>query len=722
MPLPSNTTRKRLLIMLIVVSIAIIFLTARLGYIQIVKGEELKKGALQQWTKGIEIKAKRGVIYDRNGKKLAVSVSSYTVWASPVEIEDPEKTAKQVAEILDLEEEDVYKKLTKKSRVEKIKQWISKEEATALRKANLHGIEVVDDNKRYYPFGNFASHILGFTDIDNNGLYGIEKTYDKYLNGTPGKWIKTTDSAGRQLPYGSEKYYEAQDGLSVVLTIDETIQHFAEKAASETLVKNNAKNVSVLVMEPNTGDVLAMATKPDYDPNNPKEPLDENTKNEWAQLPQKELEKRWYDMWRNFPINDAYEPGSTFKIITSSAGLEENVVTPESKFYCSGYINDIPGAKLKCWRYYNPHGSQTFVEGVQNSCNSVFVELGRRLGNEKMYKYIKAFGFGEPTGIDLPGEQGGIIPSSPDAMKEVNLATISYGQGIAVTPIQLVTAISAVANGGNLMKPRLVKELIDQGGNVVHSFKPEAKRKVISNETSKTLLQILESVVKKGTGKQAYVPGYRIGGKTGTASKVIDGRYVPGKYTASFAGIAPVDDPKVVVLVIIDEPSNGEYYGGRIAGPVAGELIKEILDYLEVEPQFTEEEAEEYNKTSEVPDVRNKSITEAGKILIDMGFKYNIEAPQVQENSMVVDQFPLPGTKVNVGSIIDLYLEDNKTGNDKVVMPDLKGKSKEEVKQLLDKMKLQYSFSGEGNVISQSPKPGTEIDENIIIDVEFSEP
>lgn len=721
MPAPSNKTKKRLVFIFFSVSFIVFLLILRLGYLQIVKGEELKKGALEQWTKGIEIKPKRGVIYDRNGKKLAMSVSSYTVWSSPADIDKPKETAKIVAEILKMDEKEVYEKITKNQRVEKLKQWITKEEAVELRKANLPGIEIIDDNKRHYPYGSFASHIIGFTDIDNNGLYGIEKVYDKYLNGRPGKWIKTTDAKGRQLPYGSEKLYEAEDGLSVVLTMDETIQHFAEKAALEALIKNNAKNVSVIVMEPKTGDILAMATKPDYDPNNPREPVDEEIKNQWKDLSQEELQKRWYDMWRNFTINDAYEPGSTFKIITSAAGLEENVTTPDTNFYCGGHIKGIPGANIKCWRWYNPHGSQTFTEGVQNSCNAVFVDVGRRLGNEKMLKYIKAFGFGENTGIDLTGEQAGIIPSDPKNIKEANLATMSYGHGIAVTPIQLVTAVSAIGNGGELMKPRIVKELIDEEGKVVQSFKPEAKRKVISEETSKTLLEILESVVSEGTGKKAYVPGYKIGGKTGTAQKVIDGRYAPGKYIASFIAVAPANDPKIAVLVVVDEPSGGSYYGGTTAAPVASEVIEETLKYLDIKPQYTEKEKEEFVKKVTVPDVRNKNIVAAGKTLTELGFKYNTELPNINEDTIVTDQFPLPGTKVNEGSIIDLYFNEKRKEPNVNIMPDLTGKTREEVVKILDDLKLKYNFNGNGIVVNQKPKAGSEIDENITVEVEFSD-
>jgi len=631
-------------------------LIIRLGYIQIVRGEELKKGALEQWTKSIEIKAKRGTIYDRNGKELAISVSSHTVWASPADIKNPEETAKKVSEVLNLDESEVLEKITKTVNVIKIKQWISMEETKKLRELNLPGIEIVDDNKRFYPYGDFASYVLGFTDIDNNGLYGIEKTYDKYLSGASGRWVKTEDARGVEMPYDGEKVYEPENGLNVVLTIDETIQHFAEKVAQETLERTKAKNVAILVMEPKTGDMLALVNLPQYDPNNPREPLDESLKAEWEKLPQQELEKRWYDMWRNFSINDSYEPGSTFKLIVSAAALEEGAVDVNTHFYCGGFVRDIPGAVLKCARWYNPHGPQTFKEGLENSCNVVFVDVGRRLGKEKLYEYIKAFGFGEPTGIELTGEQGGIIPVSTDVIKEVNLATMSYGHGIAVTPIQLITAVSAIANGGKLMKPRIVSQLVDNEGNVVKTIEPEVKRQVISETTAKTLLELMEGVVSKGTGSNAYVPGFRVAGKTGTAQKIVDGRYAPGKYIGSFVAVAPADDPRIAVLVIVDEPQ-GVYYGGSVAAPVAGDLIEETLNYLEVKPEYTEEEKKQYENTQVVPDVRNKKIEEAGRILTELGFRYTTESYNFEENSVVIEQFPLPGTEVTKGSIIDLYLD-----------------------------------------------------------------
>ncbi|EOD01256.1 stage V sporulation protein D [Caldisalinibacter kiritimatiensis] len=716
---PTIKTKKRLIVMLFAVSFAIFALIARLGYIQIVQGEELKKEALEQWARDITINAKRGIIYDRKGKKLAVSVNTDTVVCTPADVKEPKRTANILSEILDMDKDEVYKKITKRVNYIILKRWIDKDKSEKLREADLNGIKIIDDTKRYYPFGNFASYILGFTDVDQVGLYGVERTYNKYLTGVPGRLVMTTDAVGRQLPYGYEKFYEPEDGVSLVLTLDETIQHFAEKAALEALVKNKAKKVSIIIMEPNTGEILAMAQKPDFDPNEPRVPLDGEKKEEWNNLPITEKQKKWYDMWRNFAVNDSYEPGSTFKIITAAAGLEENIVTPESEFYCNGYITDIPGAKLKCWRYYNPHGHETFVEGVQNSCNVVFVTVGRRLGAETMYRYIKAFGFGEKTGIDLTGEQSGLV-RRPDNMKEVELATISYGQGISVTPIQLVTAISAVANGGKLMQPMIVKKLVDVEGKVVHKFEPEVKKRVISEETSETLLKILETVVSEGTGKNAYVPGYRVGGKTGTAQKVIDGRYASGKYIASFVAIAPVNDPKITALVVIDEPSNGAYYGGVIAAPVAGQVIEETLKYLDVERQFTEKEISESKEIMvTVPDVTNKTISEASRTLISAGLDHNTEIPNVSRKAIVIDQFPLPNTKVKKGSMITLYVQSKRKENNKVVVPSLTGKSMDEVTKLLNELNLDYKFKGNGKVINQNPKPGAEVDYNSVIEVEF---
>ncbi len=719
---PTISTKKRLIFLLFAVSFIVFGLMIRLGYLQIVYGENLKNQASEQWAKDIPIMPKRGIIYDRNGKELTINISAYMVDCVPADIINPRKTANVVAKILNMDDEEIYKKITKKQSVVKVIQWIGEEEADALRKADLKGIIIVPTNKRYYMYGNFASHILGFTDIDNIGLYGIERTYDKYLTGTPGRLIQNTDSLGRQLPGDAERLIEPESGLNAVLTIDETIQFIAEKAALEAQVKNKAKKVAIIVMEPNSGDILAMASKPDYDPNKPRTAVDDEVNEKWATLPEQQLIKEWNEVWRPYPISDNYEPGSTFKIITAAAGLEEKVVTPDSPFYCDGFVRQVKSPKpIKCWRYYRPHGAQTFVEGVQNSCNEVFVEVGLRLGKEKMHEYIKAFGFGDKTGIDLNSEAYGIV-SRPEYIKEVNLATMSFGQGIAVTPIQLVTAVSTVANGGELMEPRLVKKLVDQDGNVVHEFAPEVKRRVISKETSNTMLQILNSVVSEGTGKNAYVPGYRVGGKTGTAQKVIDGRYASGKYIASFAAIAPTDDPQIVVLIVIDEPSTGIYYGGLIAAPVAGQVVGEVLDYLEIEQVFTEKELnEKNNKKVSVPDVKGKSLKDAARILGSLGFKYSTETLDVDENADVLEQFPKPNTNVNKGSNIELYVQTKRNETNKVVVPNLTGQSPQEVIEILNNLSLRFKFDGNGVVADQQPKPGTEVDFNSLIEVEFNE-
>nr|WP_252187883.1 stage V sporulation protein D [Anaeromonas frigoriresistens] len=711
--------------------ISLILLMGRLAQIQIIKGEKLREDALEQWTRDIPVPAKRGIIYDRNNNVIATSVSSYTVWCRPADIENPENISNTLANILDMEKNDIYKSITKKQSLVIIKKWISKDVADALRTKKIKGIEIVDDNQRYYPMGNFAAHILGFTDIDSFGLYGVEKIYDKYLTGINGRWIKTVDGKQRELPYDNQGFFEPQKGMNLVLTIDETIQHLAEKAALEALVKNKAKKVSVILMDPSNGELLAMATKPDYDPNDrntlifdpeePWKPLQDFEKEKYDKIPWDTKSNLLYESWRNFPINDNYEPGSTFKIITSAAGLEEKVVTNNTEFYCDGFARQIKGARIKCWRYYNPHGSQSFVEGVLNSCNEVFVSVGLKLGKEKMHEYVKKFGFGSKTGISLTGETSGIVRSL-ESMKEVNLATISFGQGISVTPIQMVTAISAVANGGNLMEPKIARKITDNEGNVIHQFQDKVVRKVISEETSQNLLQILESVVSEGTGGKAYKPGYKIGGKTGTAQKVVDGRYAPGKYIASFAGIAPVDNPKVVALVVIDEPSAGVYYGGQIAAPVAGQILQETLDYLDYQPVLTEEEKKEFEVSLiEIPDMEGLSISEASKKLNEIGLKHVTDIVTPKSEDIVKDQLPKAGTKVKKGQIIELYIESTPIEKSSSIVPNLIGKDQNEAIEILNSIDINFKFDGKGNVVSQSPKAGTIVDYNTEVRISLEE-
>lgn len=651
-------SKKRLVLVLILACFLFLALIFRTGYLQLVKGDWLSTKATDQQTREIPIEPKRGTIYDKNMKELAVSVTKYTVWCKPVEVSDKEEASKQVSKILGKEYEDVHKLVSKKNMaLVKIERWIDDDKAKQIREAQIPGIWVAEDNQRYYPYGNFAPYVLGHTSADSEGIAGVEMKYNKHLKGTSGKLIVSTDASGREIPRGMEKYYEPVQGQGLVLTIDEVIQHYTEKAVQKAYEVNNAKRVTVVAMDPKTGDILSLASKPDYDPNDSRTPIYPYFQEELDKYGEKDKLKGYYQMWRNPVVSDTYEPGSTFKLITSSAGLEENVVKETDKFTCTGGVT-IAGQRLKCWRSYNPHGVQTFKEGVQHSCNPVFIEVGNRLGVSKMYDYIEAFGFTEKTGIDLPGEGKGILHKEKN-IGPVELATISFGQANSVTPIQLITAISSIANDGKLMQPRVVKGYTDNKGNVVEEIKPKVVRQVISEETSKKMMDIAESVVSEGGGKSAYIPGYRIGGKTGTAQKVIDGRYAQGKYICSFMGIAPSDDPQIVVLAIVDEPTGVSAFGSTTAGPIIKEIMNDSLKYLGVKPQYTDKEKEELEKEQvPVPDIRNLSIEEAIKVLEEAKLSPNLDPDvEIPKGTKIKDMFPKPGVKVSEGSSIMLYFE-----------------------------------------------------------------
>ncbi|RDY28478.1 stage V sporulation protein D [Romboutsia weinsteinii] len=658
-------SKKRLVLTLILACTLFFCLILRTGYLQLIKGEWLSTKALDQQTREIPIEPKRGTIYDTNMKELAVSVTKYTVWCKPVEVKDKEDTAKKVAEILGKEYEDVYKLVNKtNTALVKIERWIDDETASKIRDTKLSGIWVAEDNQRYYPYGNFAAYVLGHTSkTDATGLAGVEMKYDKALKGTDGRLIISTDASGREIAQGVEKYYEPVQGNGLVLTIDETIQHYAENAVQKAYEKNNAKKVSVIAMDPKSGDILAMASKPDYDPNDPNTPQYEYFQNLLDEYSDKDKIKGYYQMWRNTMISDTYEPGSTFKLVTTSASLEEGVVKDGEKFTCTGGVM-VGGRRIKCWRHYRPHGVQDLKHAVQNSCNPVFVELGDRLGVSKLYDYIEAYGLTAKTGIDLPGEAKGIFYNEKN-VGPVELATISFGQSISVTPIQLITAISSIANEGKLMQPRVVKGYTDNKGNITEEIEPKMVRQVLSEETSKQMMEITESVVSEGGGKIAYLPGYRLGGKTGTAQKVIDGKYAQGKYICSFVGIAPTDDPQIVVLAIVDEPTGVSAFGSTTAGPIIKEVMSNSLKYLGVEPKYTDEEKAELEKPKvKVPDVRNLQIGDAVKVLEEAKLKPILDSDiELPEDTKIIDMFPKPGVEVQEGSSIMIYYEESKGDN-----------------------------------------------------------
>lgn len=651
-------SKKRLVVVLIMACTIFFMLIFRTGYLQIVKGDWLTAKALDQQTRDIPIEPKRGTIYDKNMKELAVSVTKYTVWAKPVEVKDKEKSAKVIAEMIGEEYDEVLKLLKRKDMaLVKVKRWIDDETAAKIRDSKLPGIWVAEDNQRYYPYGNFASYVLGHTSDDATGIAGIEMQYDKHLKGKPGRLIVSTDASGREIPHGMEKYYEPVQGNGLVLTIDEVIQHYTEKAVQKAYELNNAKRVTAIAIDPKTGDVLSMASKPDYDPNQSRTPIYPYYEEELDSYSDKDKIKGYFSMWRNPAVSDTYEPGSTFKLITSSAAVEEGVIKEGEKFTCTGSVT-IGGRKIKCWRHYKPHGEQEFKQGVQNSCNPVFVELGQRLGVSKMYDYIEAFGFMDTTKLDLPGEAKGILYNEKN-VGPVELATISFGQSISVTPMQLISAIGAIANDGKLMQPRVVKEMVDNQGNVTETINPKVVRQVISEDTSNKMMEIVESVVSEGSGKAAYIPGYRIGGKTGTAQKVIDGKYAQGKYICSFVGIAPSDDPEIVVLAIVDEPTGVSAFGSTTAGPIVKEIMNDSLKYLGVEPKYSEDEKKEFEKEKvKVPNIIDLSIEDAIKVLEENKLKpiQDVDT-EIKGSAKVVDIFPKPGAEVSVDSGIVIYTE-----------------------------------------------------------------
>ncbi|HHU64198.1 MAG TPA: stage V sporulation protein D [Clostridiales bacterium] len=700
------TSKKRLVFFLFFLIAVFIILIVRLGWIQIYQGAELKKMAQQNWTRDLMVTPKRGLILDRNGKVLAKSASADTVALRPNQIEDPEELARKLSPILDIDAEVILKKATDKSKSEIwLARQITREQSNKIRQLQLKGVAFTEESKRCYPNKNFASHILGFTGIDGQGLDGIEIKFDEELRGTPGKIETETDALGRKIPFSTDKYIPPRDGYDLVLTIDEVIQHFAEKAAENALIENKAKSVTAVVMDPNTGEILAMASKPDYDPN---------------EFPPKSA-KTWQEvqaLTRNFAVSGAYEPGSTFKIITAAAALEEGAVKPNETLNCNGY-KVVDGQRIRCWRSYNPHGPQTFVEGVQNSCNPVFMELAERLGPDTFYKYIRNFGFGKNTGIQLPGETPGIVMNQAN-VKPVDLARISFGQAIAVSPIQLITAVSAVANGGYLMQPTIVKELRDKEGNVVEEYKPEVIRQVISEETSDIMRDILESVVSEGSGRHAYIEGYKVAGKTGTAQKYEKGVVSRDKHVASFIAFAPADHPKIAVLVVIDEPGVVPYYGGTIAAPVVKQIMADTFKYLNIPPEIEKKDQAEEKKVT-VPEVRGLTLQEAIDKLDEVGLQYLIDGT----GAIVTDQTPKPQATVSDKSIVLLYLEDDDQAQSQpegIQVPDLTGMSMREANNTVAAMGLRIKINGSGVVVGQTPEPGTTVSPGDLIEVYLEAP
>ena len=582
--------RKRILLGLVLCMSIIVVLIFRMAYIQLISPDELQAKAIEQQSSGRSIQAKRGTIYDATGKNiLAVSSSVETVTVNPVNIsqENKEKVAKKLSEIFELDYEKVLKRVKRNSSIETIAKRVEKDKTNELRiwlQENniLSGVNIDEDTKRYYPYSSLASHIIGFCGSDNQGLDGIEAKYNDILKGENGKINKLIDAKGNEFGDEGESYVAPKQGKNLILSIDMNVQAIVEKYLEDACVDNVCTDGgNVIVMNPKTGDILAMATYPYYDLNNPFTINTEELKNNWELLEQADKSRLLQAMWRNKAIADTYEPGSTFKLVTASAALEEKIAETDraGAFNCSGSI-EIAGRRIKCWRYYRPHGAQSLRQALMNSCNPVFIGLGQKIGVEKYYEYLERFGFLRKTGIDLPGEAGSIFLKK-EKVGPVELATISFGQRFEVTPIQMITMVSTIANNGKYVYPRLVKKIQDAETEEIEEIEPKFGEQVISEETAKNVLSMMTSVVSEGTGKNARVQGYNIGGKTGTSEDGVN----TGKYVTSFIGVAPTDDPELTILVTLYNPTGeGGHQGGGVAAPVAGKILSEVISYLEIQP------------------------------------------------------------------------------------------------------------------------------------------
>ncbi|MRH42161.1 stage V sporulation protein D [Aquibacillus halophilus] len=638
----SNVTmRKRLVTVFLLGILVFTIITIRLGYVQFVIGDELMNRAQESWSRDIIFEPERGKILDKNGEIIAENVSAPTVMIVPRQIKEPQKVAEHLASILDMSVKDAYQEVTKKASIVRIHpegRKISEERADAIRTLNLDGVYIAEDSKRHYPNDEYLSHVLGFSGIDNQGLMGLELYYDDLLKGERGTLSFFSDAKGHRMPKMADVYEAPVDGNNLQLTIDSRVQTIIERELDLAEAKYNPDGALAIAVDPNTGGVLAMSSRPNFNP--------------------EDYQKVDPDIYnRNLPIWSTYEPGSTFKIITLAAALEEEVVDlHEDEFNDDGSIK-VGGATLHCWKS-GGHGHQTYLEVVQNSCNPGFVTLGEKLGAERLFSYINQFGFGQKTGIDLQGEENGIL-FKPEQVGPVELATTAFGQGVSVTPIQQVMAVSAAVNGGYLYEPYLADEWLDPvSGQTISKTEPTLKDRIISEETSEEIRNALESVVAVGTGRGAYVEGYRVGGKTGTAQKVgDDGKYMSNNHVVSFIGFAPADDPEIVVYLAIDNPKNTVQFGGVVAAPIVGNIMGDSLRALGVERREDGLE-KEYRWPDEplveVPDLRGLTKKDLQEYLVNLSIEAN------GSGDYIIDQAPEPGVKIPQGEEIRIYFDEEK--------------------------------------------------------------
>ncbi len=725
--------RRTLIVLIVMVALGFGLIVVSLIRLQLVDGAELQKAAVDQQLRDTTISAQRGTIYDRNMKPLAQSATVWKVVLAPAYIDKDDETLRRnistgLADILGLDAEDIYKRTEGTSYYDVLKTKVEtdvKDRLVQFIEENDLGntIQLQEDYKRYYPFGSFASTILGFTGTDGQGLAGLEAYYDEYLSGTAGRLVTAKNAVGTDMPFQYEQKVEAQDGYNLVLTIDEVVQHYLEQALEEGVENNKVENRATgIVMNVNTGEIVAMAVKGDYDPNNPFVIADEEERARIAELPEEEQQEATsaalQAQWRNKAVSDTYYPGSVFKMVTLSMALEENVVTEETTFTCTGSYVPVQGEREINCHNTSGHGTQTLVQGTMNSCNPFFIYLGQLLGTETFFDYFEAFGFTEKTGIDLPGESQSIYHDRD--MSLMDLAVESFGQNFSITPIQMITACAAIANGGYLVQPHVVSQIVDNDGNIIKTADTTVKRQVISEETSERVSKILQENATSGTAKNGYVAGYRIAGKTGTSEKVgADGTVgSDNKYIASYCGFAPADDPQYAVLVFFDEPTGDSYYGGAVAGPVFAKIMEEILPYLNVETKYTEDEAGSVGVSA--PNVIGKTVSEATNELTNNGLKILVKG----SGDTVIAQTPDPGSSVPSGGTVVVYT-DEASMNQTVTVPDFTNRSLSDVNYLAAQAGLNIKVTGAYNssaatartqdyAAGEQIKPGTVITVNFV--------
>ena len=727
----------RVRLVMLMLGAAMAVLIVRLFYLQVVQADMWKEKASSQQMYSTSITATRGNIYDRNMKTLARSVTVWTVFISPAEMKEEQRelVASGLSEILDVDYDMVYEKSLKTWRYnETIKRRVDNDtadEVTAFIQENdIRGIYLTEESMRYYPYGNLASTVLGFTGSDGSGAYGLEAYYNKALSGTDGVIASVRNAKGTAMPFSEQQIYDAEDGQSLVLTIDETVQHYLEKHLENAVQEHEVQNRAVgIVMNVKTGEILAMSTKPDFDPNEPSAIYDTAAAEALAEQLEEaggdeEKLDAYYEalgeaqlaQWRNKAISDPYEPGSVFKLITASAALETGTVTGSTPFYCPGYI-EVAGNRIACWKA-GGHGNLDFVGAIKGSCNPAFIMTGQALGAELFMEYLDKFGLYDVTGVDLPGEATSIMHSRETMLNEnmASLSSASFGQTFKVTALELMTAVNATVNGGYLMQPYVVSQVLDSDGNVISSTEPVVVRQVISEETSALVASYAEQVVsgEGGSGARAAVPGYRIGGKTGTSQKLDQ----EGDETIlSFYGFAPADDPEIAVLVMLDEPQKNNQYGSVIAAPVVGNILADILPYLGFEPSYTEEELSSADMAT--PYLINYGLQEAQSTLVQAGLEYRV----VGSGTTVVGQTPGAAMPIPGGGTVVLYTEEGEKTTASV--PYVIGKTGNEANRLILNAGFNIKIEGESLehegcvAVAQSIEAGENAEIGTVITVTF---